>query len=142
MNLGVVDAWPPDTGNGIFHEGGEDWVVRVSSETPLPLSVDWTAFDDGYAGGGDPETGTTIVNGIGFESRTAELWNLRNTTTGALTLENQSAFGGTDRWPPRDDLPESAIDIGLDAMPIVDGFQMNVDVGFVAPINFFSVDLS
>ena len=138
VKLGVTDD--SQTQGGVFHEGGEDWVVRVSSATQLPLSVDWIAHDDGYAGGQN-ETGTTIVNGIGFESRTAELWNLRNTTTGALTLENQSTFGGTDRWPPRDDLPESAIDIGLDAMPIVDGFQMNVDVGFVAPINFFSVDL-
>ena len=137
--LGVTDN--SQTQSGIFHEGGEDWVVRVSSETPLPLSVDWIAHDDGYAGGLN-ETGTTIVTEIGFESRTAELWNLRNTTAGTLTLENQSVYGGTDRWPPRSDLPLSSIDIGLDAMPIVDGFQMNVDVGFVAPINFFSVDLT
>ncbi len=30
------------------------------------------------------------------------------------------------------------IDIGLDAIPIVDGFQMNVDVGFAAPITILT----
>ena len=140
VKLGVTDN--SATGNGIFHDGGEDWVVIVDPTTfSLPLSVNWTAFDDGYAGGGPPFSGTTVVEQIGFNSRTAELWNFSNTTTGTVMLENQSVFGGTDRWPPRDDLPNSAIDIGVDAMPILDGFQLNVDVGFEAPINFFSVDL-
>jgi len=138
VKLGITDD--SQTQAGIFHEGGEAWVVRVSSATQLPLAVDWIAHDDGYAGGLN-ETGTTIVDEIGYEMRTAELWNLRNTTTGSFTLENQSVYGGIDRWPPRDDLPQSAINIGVDAMPIVDGFQMNVDVGFEAPINFFSVEL-
>jgi len=136
--LGVTDN--SQTQSGIFHDGGEDWIVRVSSETQLPLSVDWIAHDDGYAGGLN-ETGTTVVDEIGYEMRTAELWNLSNKTDNTIVLPNQSVFGGTDRWPPRDDLPLSSIDLGLDAMPIVDGFQMNVDVGFEAPINFFDIEL-
>jgi len=64
IHYGVTDN--SATGNGIFHDGGEDWIVIVSTITP-PMAVDWIAFDDGYGGGGPPETGTTTVTGVGFD---------------------------------------------------------------------------
>lgn len=136
VNMGIVDQ--SRTQDGTFHDGGESWIITVAPLT-LPLSVDWIVYDDGYP---DPSTaldmaGTTIVSEIGFQTRTAEHWNLMNTTTDDIVLADQSVYNGTDRWPLRDDLPEYLINIGPSAMPIVDGFQMNVDVGFASPINYF-----
>jgi hypothetical protein len=138
VNMGLVNH--EYTGNGIFH-GEEDFIIYVSSFTP-PQSVDWTIFDDNYSGGPVDAVGATSIDAIGNESRTAEHWNLRNTTTGDIVLQDQSVYNGLDRWPPRDDLPVSSINIGPDAMPVADGFQMNVDVGFAAPINYFTCTLT
>ncbi len=139
VNMGLINH--EYTQNGIFHEGGENWIITVAGPLTLPVSVDWIVFDDGFPSDPVDAVGTTTIATIGFASRTAELWNLRNVTTVQVLLENQSVYAGFDRWPPRDDLAQSDINIGLDAMPIVDGFQLNVDVGFVAPITFFSLDL-
>jgi hypothetical protein len=130
VNLGVVDN--SATGNGIFHDGGETWNVIVDPTTyTMPLSVDWTAFDDGYAGGGPPETGTTVVSEIGYASRVADHWNLMDLDANNVVLADQSVVNGTDLFPPRDDSPTN---LGPDAAPVVDGFQINVAVGYAAPI--------
>jgi len=91
IHYGVTDN--SATGNGIFHEGGEDWIVIVATITP-PMEVDWIAFDDGYAGGGPPVTGSTTVIEVGYASRLAKLWNLLDVTIGELALEDISIVNG------------------------------------------------
>ncbi len=72
--MGITDN--SQTQGGHFHEGGEDWIVRVDPTTyTMPLSVDWEVHDDGYAGG-ENELGTTTVSEVGFAERLARLWNL------------------------------------------------------------------
>jgi len=132
IHYGVTDN--SSTGNGIFHEGGEDWIVIVATIT-TPMEVDWIAFDDGYAGGGPPETGTTIVSEVGFASRLAKLWNLSDVTTGELALEDISIVNGIDLYPPRDGDPM------IVPNPIVDGFQINVDISYDPPIEFSDLEL-
>jgi len=128
VKLGITDN--SQTQGGHYHEGGEDWVVRVDPTTyTMPLSVDWEVHDDGYAGGQN-ELGTTVVDSIGFAARVAQYWNL-GVVNGSPLLERQGNINGTDIWPPRTDSPTN---LGLDAAPVVDGFQINVAVGYEAPL--------
>ncbi|RKY97264.1 MAG: hypothetical protein DRQ13_04895 [Ignavibacteriae bacterium] len=131
VKLGVTDD--SQTQAGIFHDGGEDWniVVDPTSYT-LPLSVDWIVHDDGYAGGQN-ETGTTVVEEIGYAARVAEHWNVQDVTTGEVVLLEQSVINGTDLYPPRDDSPT---ELGLDAAPVIDGFQINMSIVWGAPVDF------
>jgi hypothetical protein len=130
------DTTHPYTGNGPFG-GGEEWVIYVSSLT-TPASIDWKIFDDGYGAPLDAE-GTTVVQNLGNLSRVAEYWNLKDATSGAMKLENQSAVNGVALFPPRNDI---ITNLGTNADPIVDGFQISVrDVVYAAPINYLSVSL-
>lgn len=121
------------TENGIFH-GGEEWDIVVNA--PLPLAVDWQVFDDGYLGTPLDAIGTTTVTTVGSISRTAKYWNLRDTTTGVVKLENQSVINGVDIFPDRDDIPTNP---GVPAAPIVDGFQTSLNVNYAAPLTFFRI---
>jgi len=133
VKIGVTNN--SHTQGGHFHEGGEDWIVRVDPSTyTMPLSVDWEVHDDGYAGGQN-ELGTTIVEEVGFASRLAKLWNLLDVTTGELVLEDISIVNGIDLFPSREGDPI------IVPNPIVDGFQINVDVSYGPLIEFSSMEL-
>lgn len=134
IEMGLVDG--SATTDGIFH-GGEEWKIYVSSFTP-PQAVAWEIWDDGWSGGVANAVGTTIINEIGFATRLAKYWNLRALNGNVMKLENQSVVGGIDLYPARDDI---ATNPGINADPIIDGFQIGVDVGYAAPINFLSVEL-
>ena len=129
---GVTDE--SETGNGIFHDGGEDWVVEVGDISGiLPVTVDWTAFDDGYAGGGPPLDGTTTVTTIGNATRSADLWTVTNKSTNQIVLDRRSVVNGTVLYPPTDFFNTN---VGVDAAPTADGFQINQIIGFAAPVTF------
>lgn len=132
--MGVVDGSMSE--DGIFH-GGEEWSIFVASFDP-PQSIGWEIWDDGWSGGVVNAVGTTTVEEIGYATRLAKYWNLRDVTANVIVLENQSVLAGTDIFPARDDI---ATNPGLSADPIVDGFQISVDVGYAAPINFLSTEL-
>lgn len=126
VQIGITDN--SQTQGGHFHDGGEDWVITVPVYDTM--YVDWEVHDDGYAGGQN-ELGTTVVsNVIGNASRVADLWRVTNTSTSTVVLDNQSIYAGTDMWPPTD---FAITDLGPDAHPIIEGFQVSVDVGFAAP---------
>jgi len=136
VKLGVTDN--SHTQSGVFHEGGEDWIVRVDPATyTLPLSVDWEVHDDGYAGGQN-ELGTTVVDEVGFESRLAKLWNVNDVTRSEIVLKDQSIYNGFDRYPPRDDFP---IICDPESDPKADGFRINVDANYDQPLEFTSLEL-
>jgi hypothetical protein len=132
VNLGDVSH--PYTGNGPF-AGGEEWSILVSAE--LPLTTKWIIYDDGFGGGPVDAFGETTVESVSNLSRLARYWNVRD-LQGGTVLENQSVIAGTDIYPRRDDI---ITNLGLDASPIVDGFQTSVDVVYDAPINFFRIAL-
>ena len=136
--IALGDTTHPYTENGPF-AGGEEWVVYVSGLT-LPSSIGWKIFDDGYGGNPTDVEGTTVVQAIGNASRLAKYWNLRDVTTGALKLENQSVVSGIDIFPDRNDIPTN---FGTGADPIVDGYQISMlDVVYDSPINFLSTVLT
>jgi len=120
------------TANGSF-TGGEHWTIIIQGQVPLDIS--WKVYDDGYSGGPLDAQGTTQVTDVGFASRLALYWNLRDLTTGQVKLQNRSDINGTDIFPDRDDVPT---DLGVQAAPIVDGFKINVVVGYDAPFTISS----
>ena len=125
------DTSHPYTGDGPF-AGGEEWSILVQAN--LPLAVDWIVFDDGYGGGPIDASGTTTVSTVGNASRLAKYWNLKDVTTNANLLENQSIIAGVDIFPDRDDLSSTQLNPTTIADPILDGFQIGVDIGYNAPM--------
>jgi len=122
------------TQNGIFH-GGETWSIIVNTFTP-PVDIAWRVHDDGYTDPVGPivdATGIVTISTIG-ELRLAKYWNLRDVNTGTTLLENQSIIAGEDIFPKRNDLTSSQLNPTTTADPIVDGFQIGVDIGYAAPI--------
>ena len=134
INLGNVNHERTQTAPFV---GGETWSILVKGT--IPISTDWTVFDDSTDGGPIDVSGTTLVNTIGFISREAKYWNVKDSTTGQIKLVKQSIINGVDIFPLRDDIPTK---VGLDANPIVDGLQISVSIGYAAPINYFSIKLA
>ena len=130
------DTTHPYTGNGPF-AGGEEWVIYVTPFEPS-IDVDWKIFDDGYGGGPVDAEGTTTIEELGNVSRHTRFWNLTDLTTDELKLEEQTVIDGVDIYPRRNDIPTNP---GLSANPIIDGFQIGVDVVYESPIEFFDVEL-
>jgi hypothetical protein len=142
IHYGNTTGVPSGYGSfGEFGGGHEEWVVYVEPIGDiLPVSIDWYCFDDDYYGAGPEDVeGTSTVTNVGTAMRTAELWQLKNEGSGLMVLENQSVYTGTDRWPPTDFSPT---DLGVNDAQVVEGVQVQVDVGFEAPINYFASTLS
>jgi len=131
------------TQNGIFH-GGETWSIIVSLFTP-PADIAWRVHDDGYTDPPGPVVdaeGVVTISLIGTQ-RLAKYWNLKDVTTGVLKLENQSILSGTNLFPARDDIPANQlVNIPEYTQPIIDGFRIGVDGGYVSPSTIFSLELN
>lgn len=126
VNMGDISH--PYTQDGVFH-GNEEWSFTVQAD--LPITFDYQIYDDGYGGGPVDAFGVTTVTELGNLIRTANYWNIRDMATTNVVLQNQSVINGIDIYPDRDD---QLTDYGLDAAPIVDGMQINMSVGYAAPI--------
>jgi hypothetical protein len=123
------------TGIGSF-TGGEEWSIVITGT--IPIDVNWIVYDDGWSGGTLNGEGITQVMEVGFSSRLAKYWNLKDVNTGDLKLVNRSEINGVDLFPKRNDIPT---DLGLNAAPVVDGFQISMDVGYAAPIKPFGYSI-
>ena len=130
------DTTHPFTRNGLF-EGGETWDIMVSGASPI--TAQWKIFDDGYSNGPVDASGTTTATTIGNATRLAKYWNVKDSVTNQMKLSNQGVINGIDLFPKRDDIPTN---VGIDAAPIVDGFQINVNGSYTAPINFSNTKLT
>ncbi len=138
VSLGLVNG--EHTQNGIFHKD-EEWKILVSSFTP-PISVDWIVYDDGYNDPVGPVVnaeGTTSVQTIGFLTRHAKYWNVRDVTKDTLVLENQTIVNGKYLFPPRDDFSK---DVDHYPGPVTDGVRIEVDLNYQGPINFSSIRIN
>jgi hypothetical protein len=129
VNMG--DITHPYTEDGPF-AGGEEWVVNVQAS--LPISVDWTVYDDGYGGNPLDVSGTTTVTEAGFDTRVAKYWNLLDMNTNNLVLENQDILNGNSLYPPRDDIAANLLaNIPTYLQPQVDGFRIGCFGGYASP---------
>lgn len=126
------------TGGGNYSfAGGEVLVVNVNSFTP-PLNYSYVIYDDGY-GSGDPPApinavGTGTITEIGFSFKTENHWNVRNTTTDEVLIEDQTVLSGIDYY--------SGEDVGVAAGPITEGLQFNIDGSYGAPTTIASATAS
>ena len=127
------------TGNGSF-VGGEEWYFIIQgTDNDVPFNVDWVVYDDGYGGGPLDAAGTTQVTAVGNLNRLAKYWNLRDVTTDEIKLENRSDVNGMDLYPRRSDVP---VELTTNAAAVVDGFQINMDIGYAAPTTILSMELN
>jgi len=128
------------TGDGDFC-GGEVFTVNVNTPT-LPLDVDYIVWDDGWATGyGDPyaSLGAGVVHAVGtctitkeaYAFKTEKYWNLKDVTLNTVLLEDQSVMSGKDIYTGVE-----VTDGIYNPNFIVDGFRVNVDVGYAAPTDF------
>jgi hypothetical protein len=124
--MGLIDH--SYTEDGIFH-GGEEWSFNLQAD--LPITFDYQIYDDGYGGGPVDAFGSTTVTELGNLTRIAKYWNIEDLETAQFVLQNQSVIDGVDLYPDRDD---QLTEYGLDASPIVDGVQINMSVGYAAPV--------
>ncbi len=129
------------TQNGIFHEGGENWIIGVAPFT-APMSVDWIVFDDGYPDPAEASDafGTTTVEEIGYASRLALYWNVRDLDAGgAVKLENQPVVSGVSLFPRRTDLPTG---FGSNSGQVMDGVEVILNGSYDAPIIPFDYEIT
>lgn len=130
IRMGLTNA--ELTTDGVFH-GGEDWLVILNTFDP-PISIDYQIHDDGWAGNPVDAIGSAPIDDIGFATRTEQHWNLRNVTTSTILLEDQTVINGVDLY--------TGEWYGLDAAPIIEGFQISVNVNYSAPTSIGRVELN
>jgi hypothetical protein len=119
-------GWGCITGNLV-------WVVNIQA-AGLPFDVAYTVYDDVYDGTLVDAVGTATVTELGYSFQTIDQWNLLDVDTGKDVATAQTMFGGVEYTPEN----PGGENLGPEAGTIVDGFQLNVDVGFAAPADWAS----
>ena len=149
------------TGAGVF-VGGELMTINVSTPT-LPLDVEYIVYDDGWAylycqdpdNAADCEAwgiadavvinaeGTCTISKEAYAFKTLKHWNLVNTTTDEILLEDMFMMNGVALENIVGGLYNKGGDVfGAPAMLTIDGFYVSVDVGYAAPINYETISVS
>jgi len=120
-------------------EGGQVIVVNVQP-FDFPQDVSYHVWDDGYDGTVVDASGTTTVSELGYEFKTIKHWNLVNTSSGEILLEDMFTMNGTDLENIVGGVYNSGGAVhGSSAMGTTDGFYVNVSVGYSAPTNYESI---
>ena len=109
-------------------EGGQVWIVNVNPPASYPISIGYEVWDDGYDGTIVDATGSAAISELGYEFKSFQHWNLRNSTTNTILLEDQTMVSGVRYENVVDGalIPESAA-LGESSNPIVDGVQIMVN---------------
>ena len=141
VSAGNVVTWGDSLRSGFGAiEGDVMVIINVDGPLTYPFTADYHVFDDGYGTILDA-IGTVTVTELGFEFKTINHWNLRN-SAGTVQLEDMTILGGT--WFEHVDgngVLYADREVGTTEVPVVDGFQVNVSGSYAAPINFTSVTL-
>lgn len=130
IKMGLVNG--EVTQDGIFH-GDEEWLIVLESFT-TPISIDYRIHDDGWLDDPVDAEGTVVITEIGFATKTEEHWNLRDLNTGVVLLEDQTVVNGVDIY--------TGDWYGVEAAPIIDGFQVSINVNYAAPTSIGHVELN
>ncbi len=139
--------------------GGEMITVNISTPT-LPLDVEFVIYDDGWAtlwcvdnaatceayqiGPGYTETinaeGTCTISEEAYAFKTLKHWNLVNTSTEEVLLEDMFTMNGVDLESVVDGVYTSAgATYGAQAMQTTEGFYVNVNAPYAAPLDAESI---
>jgi len=120
-------------------EGGQVIVVNVQP-FDFPQDISYEVWDDGYDGTIVDASGTTTVTELGYEFKTIKHWNMANLSTGEVPYEDQTIIGGMQLEDIIDGVYNpGGYEVITTETPIVDGFQLHVDVLYTAPINYGSI---
>jgi len=109
------------------------FTINVSPFT-LPLTVDYEVYDDGYGTATIDAGGSITVTELGYHFKTEQHWNLTNTTSGVLLLEDMGVFDGVDIY--------TDVFTGTADATIFDGFQINLSGGYGAPTDILQWELT
>lgn len=137
--------------------GGEHVNINVqASSVPLPITFNYTIYDDGWGnlfcdtdgdGVTDPDMvatctaygigpelhtdtnaeGSFTINELGYSFVSLFRWNVRNTSTGEVIIEDQVIQSGAAADNIIDGVFYPAFDAGEDANPIAEGLQFGVN---------------
>jgi len=147
------------TGAGAF-TGGELMTVNVSTPPTMPLDVEYVVYDDGWAylfcqDSANWETceaygimdavvvnaeGTCTISEEAYSFKTIKHWNLKDVTTSEVILEDQYVINGTALDHITDGVFYASGNVGVYDVAVSDGFQLNLNVGYDAPLDFTGVD--
>ena len=108
-------------------EGGQVWIVNVNPPAGYPISVGYEVWDDGYDGTIVDATGSAAIAELGYEFKSFQHWNLRN-SAGTILLEDQTMVSGVRYENVVDGvlIPGSSA-FGESSNPVVDGVQIMVN---------------
>jgi hypothetical protein len=140
----VPGSIPSGYVGNISHTGTSDDSITVKVVNPFKIlnhsyQVFFTTRAEIRNENGDWVASTPADTAVGRIYRIAKYWNLKDSTNNQIKLENQSVVNGIDLYPKRDDIPTN---VGIDAAPIVDGFQIYVSGTYTSPINFANTKLT
>lgn len=109
-------------------EQGRVWTINIQPPANYPFDIDYQVYDDGYDGTIIDAIGTAIVSELGYEFKSIQQWNVRNVTTGALVVEDQTMISGVYYENIVDgEIVSETAELGENANPIFDGFQVFVN---------------
>jgi hypothetical protein len=139
---GQTITWGDSSNSGFGCFDGSQ-VVKFNLEGKLPFDISYTIYDDGYDG--------NPVNAVGKVPAGAIIqnqWGVRDVTEGKNVLEHQTVLNGVDQYwpigstPTVGDLNNGSATVDTNATPIVDGFQVNVNGSFAAPLDINYMELN
>ena len=141
--------------------GGEIVTINVDVATVnFPVDIGFTIYDDGWAtlwcpdnpntcidygiGPGFTETvnaeGIVTISELGYDFMTLKHWNLVNKTTGVTLLEDMTTLGGKTKGSIVDGVYDAGgISVGAPDMQTTEGFYVNTDVPYAAPLDAESI---
>ena len=149
------------SGSGGF-AGGQLLHVFIDSSTQMPIDIQYTIYDDGWAQAwcvdncetcesyaigfdcnGDVLTVVVDAEGSGevsvltYASKIESHWNLR-TASGTVLLEDQTFINGADLYAGGSVDNMSSLHYNSTAAVTVNGFQVNVNGGYDSPNDAFA----
>jgi len=118
--------------------------VNVDASTvTFPFSFSYEVWDDGYDATIVDASGTSSVAELGYDYKTIKHWNLVNTNTGDVLLEDMVMMSGVPEEGIVDGVyDEGGYSVGAEAMTTTEGFYVNVSVGYAAPVNYESISVA
>jgi hypothetical protein len=109
-------------------QGGQVWIVNVSPPASYPISVEYDVWDDGYDATIVDASGSASVSELGYDFKTFQHWNVENTTTGAMVVEDQTMVSGISyENVVNGALVPGTTGLGETANPVFDGIQVMVN---------------
>jgi len=112
-------------------------ITFESADVSVPVTVDYSVWDDAYSGTIVDAIGSLTIDEIGYSHEIIRHWNLKDVTAGTDVLEDQTIVNGVNMERVENGKHfAGGEEVGADAAPIADGVQLDVNVLYDAPVDF------